>query len=218
MDAKHRVVIAEDHTIVREGLRALLSTDPDLDVVAEAAHGRDAVRRAVEHAPDLFLLDLNMPRMGGLEAIKEIKRCCPSTKVLVLTVHEDEEHVSASFQAGADGYVLKDAGAAELKAAAKTVLSGKMYLSPGISRQVVAGYLWARKTPALQTAWDTLTDRERQILRMIAEGHKNKEIADYLSISEKTVERHRANVMAKLDLHSAVDLTAYAMERGLVSR
>ncbi|MBI5015037.1 MAG: response regulator transcription factor [Deltaproteobacteria bacterium] len=215
---KSRVVIVDDHAIIRDGLRAILTGGLGLEVVAEAADGRDAVRSVMEHAPELVLLDLNMPRMSGLDAIKEIKRCCPNTKVLVLTAHQDEEHVFASLQAGADGYVLKDASAAELLLAAKGVLAGKTCLGPEISKQVVEGYLEARSARTPTTAWDSLTDREKQILKMIAEGHKNKEIADYHSISEKTVERHRANLMAKLDLHSASALTVFAIERGLVSR
>ncbi|MBI5445165.1 MAG: response regulator transcription factor [Deltaproteobacteria bacterium] len=215
---KYRVVIAEDHAIVRDALRVLLSAEREFEVVADASDGRDAIRCALEHAPDLVLVDLSMPRMGGVDAIKEIKRCCRGTKVLVLTAHRDEEHVFASLQAGADGYVLKEATAAELLLAARGVLAGKTCLSPEISRQVVDGYLEARAGGVPPTAWDTLTDREKQILKMIAEGHKNMAIAEYHCISEKTVERHRANLMAKLDLHSASALTTYAMEKGLVSR
>jgi DNA-binding NarL/FixJ family response regulator len=159
-----------------------------------------------------------MPKMNGVEAIREIKKRAPETKVLALTVHKAEEFILEVLQAGADGYVLKDASSEELMMAIKSVLGGKRYLSPSVSQLVIEGYLEGRKSIASSSPWDTLTKRERQILKLIAEGHKNKEIADYLYISVKTVEKHRANLMKKLDLHSAAALTAYAMERGLVTR
>lgn len=218
MKTKHRVVIAEDHTILREGLRALLSAESDLEVVGEAEDGRQAIRRVEELGPDLILTDLSMPKMNGVEAIREIKKRAPETKVLALTVHKAEEFILEVLQAGADGYVLKDASSEELMMAIKSVLGGKRYLSPSVSQLVIEGYLEGRKSIASSSPWDTLTKRERQILKLIAEGHKNKEIADYLYISVKTVEKHRANLMKKLDLHSAAALTAYAMERGLVTR
>jgi DNA-binding NarL/FixJ family response regulator len=218
MREKRRIVIAEDHTILREGLRALLSSDPDLEVAGEAVDGLAAIRAAEELTPDLILMDLTMPRMNGLEAIKEIKARCPGTKVLVLTVHKTEEHVFASLQAGADGYVLKDATSAELLLGIRSVLEGKPFLSPEVSGKVIEGYLGGRKGQGTASSpWDTLTDRERQILKMIAEGHKNKEIADFFCLSAKTVEKHRANLMRKLNLHSASALTTYAMEKGLIS-
>jgi DNA-binding NarL/FixJ family response regulator len=216
--ARRRVVIAEDHTILREGLRALLSAESDLEVVGEAEDGRQAIRRVEELGPDLILTDLSMPKMNGVEAIREIKKRAPETKVLALTVHKAEEFILEVLQAGADGYILKDASSKELMMAIKSVLGGKRYLSPSVSQMVIEGYLEGRKSIASSSPWDTLTKREREILKLIAEGHKNKEIADYLYISVKTVEKHRANLMKKLDLHSAAALTAYAMERGLVTR
>jgi len=212
-----RIVIAEDHTIVREGLKALLSSHPELRVVGEAQDGREAVRYAGQLKPDLILMDLSMPRMTGMEAIREVKRISPVTKVLVLTVHKTEEYVSASLEAGADGYVLKDATHAELVMAIQNVLAGKRYLSPAISEKVIEGYLAGRRGLKTASAWDTLTSREREILKLVAEGYKNKEIAGYLCISLKTVEKHRDNLMKKLNLHSAAALTAYAMERGLLT-
>jgi DNA-binding NarL/FixJ family response regulator len=212
-----RIVIVEDHTIVREGLKALLSSHPELRVVGEAEDGRDAVRFARQLTPDLMLMDLSMPRMNGMEAIKEIKRISPSTKVLVLTVHKTEEYVHASLESGADGYVLKDATHAELILAIQNVLAGKRYLSPAISEKVIEGYLAGRKSSKTGSTWDSLTHREREILKLVAEGYKNREIAGYLCISLKTVEKHRDNLMKKLDLHSAAALTAYAMERGLLT-
>jgi len=218
MKEKQRIVIAEDHTILREGLRALISSNPDFDIVGEAEDGRDAIRCVEKLVPDLILLDLSMPRMNGMEAIKEIKKQYPETRILVLTVHRTEEYILATLRAGANGYVLKDATHAELMMAIKSVLTGKTYLSPGVSEKVIEGYLEGRKTLRSSTPWDTLTQREREVLKLIAEGYKNKEIADYLYISVKTVEKHRANLMKKLDLHNTSSLTAFAMEKGLVDR
>ncbi|MGD8228609.1 MAG: response regulator transcription factor [Desulfobacteraceae bacterium] len=218
MKRSYRIVIAEDHTILREGLRALLSADPQFDVVGEAGDGRDAIRCCDELVPDLVLMDLSMPRMHGFDAIKEIKRQSPEIKIIVLTVHKTDEYILATLQAGADGYVLKDATQSELVMAIRNVLMGKRYLSPGISDKVIEGYLEGKGTIKTRSAWDTLTRREREILKLIAEGYKNKEVADHLCISLKTVEKHRANLMKKLDLHNAAELTAFAMEKGLVDR
>jgi len=217
MKERYRIVIVEDHTILREGLRALLSGDPQFDVVGEADDGRNGIRRCENLQPDLVLMDLSMPRMSGLDAIKEIKRQNPGIKIIALTVHSTEKHVLAALKAGADGYVLKDATHAELVMAMKNVLMGKRYLSPGISEKVIEGYLDGRKTVKPTTAWDTLTQREREVLKLIGEGCRNKEVAEYLYISLKTVEKHRANLMKKLDLHNASALTALAIEKGLVS-
>lgn len=218
MGEKRRIVIAEDHTILREGLRALLSSHPDLEVVGEAADGRDAIRCTVDTVPDLVLLDLSMPRMDGMDAIREIRRSSPSTKILALTVHKAEEYVLAALQAGADGYALKDATHSELVTAIRRVLEGKRYLSPGVSEKVIEGYLAGKRAQTPRTPWDSITPREREVLKLIAEGYKNKEIAEELCISLKTVEKHRSNIMEKLDLHNVSDLTAYAIERGIVTR
>jgi DNA-binding NarL/FixJ family response regulator len=218
MEKKKRVVIVEDYTILREGLRALISSHSDFEVAAEAKDGQDAIRCVEEFSPDLVLMDLSMPRMNGLDAIHEVKRRAPETKVLALTVHKAEEYILAALEAGADGYVLKDANHAELMMAMETVLGGKSYLSPSISEKVIQGYLEGKKTTKPSSAWETLTPRERQVLKLIAEGHRNKEIADYLCVSVKTVEKHRANLMQKLDLHNASALTALAMEKGLVAK
>jgi DNA-binding NarL/FixJ family response regulator len=218
MAARYRIVIAEDHTILREGLRALLSSNPDFEVVGEAADGREAIRCVEKLKPNLVLTDLSMPRMNGMDAIREIKRRSRETKVLALTVHKTEEYILATLQAGADGYLLKDSTHGELLAAVRHVLSGKHYISPGISDKVLDGYLEGRKSLKTRTSWETLTQREREVLKLIAEGYKNKEIADDLCISVKTVEKHRANLMEKLNLHNAQALTTLAIERGLVSR
>jgi DNA-binding NarL/FixJ family response regulator len=218
MSPKYRIVIAEDHTILREGLRALLSSSPDFEIVGEAEDGREAVRCVEKLKPNLILTDLSMPKMNGMDAIREIKKKSPETKILVLTVHKTEEYILATLQAGADGYLLKDSTHAELVAAVRHVLGGKHYISPGISDKVLKGYLEGRKTLKTKTAWETLTQREREILKLIAEGYKNKEIADDLCISVKTVEKHRSNLMEKLNLHNVQALTTYAIEKGLVLR
>jgi len=218
MAQKYRIVIAEDYTILREGLRSLLSADPAFEIVGEAEDGRQAIERATELKPDLVLLDLSMPRTSGLDAIREIKRLSPQTRICVLTIHKAEEYILATLEAGADGYVLKEASHAELTLAIRSILGGKRYLSPGVSGKVIEGYLGGRKTFKTTTPWDTLTQREREILKLIAEGYRNSEIAEYLFISVKTVEKHRANLMKKLDLHSTAALTAYGIEKGLVTK
>ena len=218
MSEKVRIVIAEDHTILREGLRSLLSSNVNFEVVGEAGDGREAIRQVKKLKPDLILSDLSMPRMNGMEAIKEIKRESPATKVLVLTVHRAEEYILATFRAGADGYILKDSTHSELLMAVKKVLSGTHYISPEISEKVIEGYIEGKKSLKSRTSWETLTQREREILKLIAEGYRNKEIAGDLCISVKTVEKHRANLMEKLDLHSIQALTTFAIEKGLVSR
>ncbi|MFZ1613597.1 MAG: response regulator transcription factor [Holophaga sp.] len=213
----YRIVIAEDHTILRDGLKAMLAAHPDFKVVGEATDGREAVRRAEELKPDLLMLDLSMPRSSGLEALKEIRRVSEGTRVLVLTAHKTEDYVFKALQAGAHGYALKDSTAAELISAVRCVLGGERYLSPAIATTVVAGYLNGKETPTYQSAFDDLSTREREVLKLVAEGYKTREIAEYLCISPKTVEKHRANLMEQLDLHSVSALTTFAIEKGLVT-
>ena len=218
MSEKHKIIIADDHRILREGLRALLSSDQELEVVGEAEDGQQAIRVVEKFKPGLVLMDLSMPRMNGIDAIKEIKKRSPETKILVLTVHKTDEYILATLQAGADGYVLKDCTNVELRMAIKNVLSGKFFISPGISGKVIEGYLQNKMPLKPSTSWDTLTSREKGILKLIAEGYKNQEIADFLYISAKTVEKHRANLMQKLDLHSVSSLTALAIEKGIITK
>jgi DNA-binding NarL/FixJ family response regulator len=218
MDQKCRVVIAEDHTIMREGLRALLTAAKEFDIVAEAADGREALRCVEKCKPDLVLTDLSMPRMDGTDVIQSIKRQSPNTKVIALTVHRTEEYVLATLRAGADGYVLKEASYDELMMAIRSVLKGQHYLSPEISGKLIEGYLEGRKSHKTDSLWETLTRREREILKLIAEGFKSKEIADYLCISVHTVETHRSTLMKKLNLHNTAGLVALAIEKGLVSK
>ncbi len=218
MDQKYRVVIAEDHAIIREGLRSLLSSAKEFEIVAEAQDGREALHLIEQLKPDLVLTDLSMPRMDGMDVIETIKRQRPQTKIIALTVHRGEEYVLATLKAGVDGYVLKEASYAELILAIRSVLKGKHYLSPEISGKLIEGYLDGRKTVKIKSIWETLTKREREILKLIAEGYKNKEMAEQLYISVNTVEKHRSNIMDKLNIHSTAALIAFAIEKGLVKK
>ena len=202
---------------MREGLRALLSLDPNIEIVGETGNGHDAIRLVAACKPSLVLMDLSMPDMNGMEATREIKRRNPEVRIIVLTVHKTEEYVRATLQAGANGYVLKDATHAELKLAVKSVLEGKIYLSPGISDLIIGGFLDGGVVNT-KSAWDTLTHRERVVLKLIAEGRQNKKIADHLCISVKTVEKHRSNLMKKLNLHNTAAITAFAIEKQLVTK
>lgn len=216
MDEKRRILIVEDHTLLRVGLRALLAQEPDIEVAGEAGNGRDAIRLISTLSPHLVLMDLAMPGTNGIEAIAAIKRRYPEVKILVLTLHKADEYVHQSLKAGADGYILKDATHDELRVAVRSVLAGKTYLSPDISNKVVSGYLGGGGNGGISSTWETVTHREREVLKLVAEGHSNKFIAQYLCLSVKTVEKHRSNLMRKLDLHNASMLTAFAIEKGLV--
>jgi two-component system, NarL family, response regulator NreC len=213
---RHRIVLVEDHTLFREGLKALLSLEPDFEIVGEAEDGLKAIQCVQRFKPDIVLLDLTMPRLNGMEAIREMKKISPKTKVVVLTAHSSQEFVAATLRGGASGYVLKDADHAELLLAMRSVLKDKRYLSPDVSGGVIDRYLDGAKAQDPDSPWETLTARERQVLKLIAEGCKSKEIADVLCISEDTVAKHRAHIMTKLDLHSAPALTAYALKKGLI--
>jgi DNA-binding NarL/FixJ family response regulator len=217
---KTRVLLAEDHAILRDGLKALLEREPAIEVVAEAVNGQEAVRLASQLVPDLIIMDLSMPGTNGTEAIPLIKRRYNTIKIIALTVHNTEEYVRATLDAGADGYVLKEDSHRDLVAAIKSVTMGKSYLSPGICNQVVNGFLSRAGSPPEQEErqphWDALTVREREILKLVAEGKRNKDISDYLSISVKTVEKHRANLMRKLGVRNASELTAFAIRHKLM--
>ena len=218
MGEKFRIVIAEDYTIVRQGLKSLLDSFPDFEIVGEAVDGKEAVESVVRLKPDLVLMDLSMPKTDGITAIKEIKKCLPETKILALTVHKTEGHVRMARESGADGYILKDASCTELEVAIRNILDGKSYLSPEISDGIIRGYLSGVRAAKTETMTGNLTPREVEVLKLIAEGYKNKEIADYLSISINTVDKHRANLMRKLDLHNASALTHFAHKEGLMGK
>jgi DNA-binding NarL/FixJ family response regulator len=220
MSSRHRILIAEDHALLRAGIRVLLAAEPDLEVVGEADNGRDAVRLAATLDPDLVLMDISMPGTNGLESVVELKRRSPAVKVLIITMHKTDEYIDRALRNGVSGYMLKESSHDELRTAIRTVLAGKVYLSPDISARVVSSFVAGgdARQAAAATAWDTLSKREREVLKLVAEGSRNKQIAAYLSISIKTVEKHRSTLMQKLALHNAAMLTAYAMKRGIVAR
>ena len=213
---KKRIIIAEDHTILRDGLRAIFVDYQEFEIIGEAVDGLEAIRLCTNLTPDLLLLDFSMPRMNGVEAIADIKKQSPRTKILMLTVHSSVEHVATALQAGADGYALKDSKQAELLRAVRMVLQGKRYIPEAVAEQYEEwGNSAVGMTEERQMA-SILTKREKEVLKMVAEGYTNKEIASYLYISPKTVDNHRTNVMSKLDLHTPQALTFYAIHIGLV--
>jgi two-component system response regulator NreC len=214
---KIRVLLAEDHTIVRKGLRSILDAEDSIEVVGEAEDGRAAVE-AVEHLrPDVVLMDISMPGLNGLEATRQIKHRAPHIRVLVLTMHTNEKYILQILQAGASGYLVKQAAVEELISAIQAVHRGDAFLSPSISKKVVQRYVLQGQAMAEEDSYELLTPREREVLQLIAEGHTNRDISEILHISIKTVEVHRANLMKKLDLHSAAELTRYAIGKGIIS-
>lgn len=218
MSAKKKVIIAEDHKLFREGLKSMLASRGDLEVVDEAEDGLEAISRVQRHPPDMLILDLSMPRLSGMSVMQDLKRQFPEVKILALTIHDNDQYVLEAFKNGADGYCVKDASRDELMVAVDSVLQGKTFISSSIADSVMEGYLEENKRLKTKSTWDTVTQREREVLKMLAEGYLNKEIAEFLHISVKTVEKHRANIMNKLDLHNAAALTAYAIEKGLVTQ
>jgi DNA-binding NarL/FixJ family response regulator len=216
MEQKHRILIVEYQSLFRASVRALLDQDPGLEVVGEADNGRDAIRAVDQLAPHLVLTALTMPEMNGIEAITEIKRRHPEVRVLVLTLHKTEYYIHASLMAGADGYIPKDATQEEFRLAVRSVLRGKTYLNAEVAAKVISGYLGDSKPFAASSRYDALTHREREVLKLVAEGNSNKYIAEFLSLSVRTAAKHRSNLMGKLELHNVSGLTAYAIERGLL--
>jgi DNA-binding NarL/FixJ family response regulator len=207
VERKGRILIVEDHALLRAGMRSLISKDPSLEVVADLGNARDAIAALRTLEPDLILMDISMPGMSGIEAMIDIKKRYPRIRIIIVTVHRADEYIHSSLRAGADGYLLKDATHEELQVAIRSVLSGKTYLSPDVSGDVVQRYLNASSSSE-KTALQKLTHRERQVLRLIAEGHTNKYIAEYFTLSVKTVEKHRSNLMLKLNNQNASAMTA----------
>jgi DNA-binding NarL/FixJ family response regulator len=210
-------MIVDDHTIMRDGLQALLSSEANYEVVGTVADGKTAIRSVATMKPDIILMDLSMPGTGGIEAITHIKRQHPQVKIVALTFHKEDKYIHATLKAGANAYVLKDDSRTELFTALSSVLKGKSYLSPSICDRVVAGFLSSGEGGSEQPSWEVLTNREREVIKLIAEGNKTKDIAVYLSLSPKTVEKHRTNLMRKLDLHNVSAVTVYAIQNGFVT-
>ncbi len=214
----HRILIVDEHTIMRDGLCALLSAESDFEVVGNASDGKEGVLAATALKPDVVLMGLSMPRTGGIDAIARIKHQLPSTKVVALTFHKEDKYIRATLDAGADAYVLKDDSQTELFIALNCVLQGKTYLSPAICDRIVLGYLASPVSSSEKPSWELLTRREREVIKLIAEGNRTKDIANYLSLSPKTIDKHRTNLMKKLDLHNVSAVTVYAIQNGLVTR
>ena len=213
---KIRVLLADDHTILRAGLRMMLNVQPDIEVVGEASDGRQALSEALLLKPDVVLMDITMPEMNGIEATRQVKRALDSTRVLILTMHENEEYLFQVLRAGASGYILKEAADTELISAIRIVYSGRFYMSPSAQTMMVGDYLLRVRSGEERDSYSALTEREREILKLVAEGLTNNQIAERLYISPKTVDTHRTHIMDKLNLHSRAELVKYAMRRGLL--
>ncbi len=213
---KIRVLVADDHTIVREGVRILLEAQPDIEVVGEAADGQEALARVRELQPDIVLIDIAMPNLNGMEATRAIKRDYPQIQIIALTMYESDEYFFQILNAGASGYILKKAASADLLAAIRAVYAGEVFLYPSVARRLVSDYLTRVKSGEEKSSYDGLTAREREVLKLIAEGHTNQAIAEKLVISPSTVQTHRTRIMQRLNLHNRAELIQYAMRKGLL--
>ncbi|MEV5101453.1 response regulator [Streptomyces massasporeus] len=214
-DSPTRILLADDHALVRRGVRLILDAEPDLTVVAEADDGAEAVARARQHRPDLAVLDIAMPRLTGLQAARELSRTCPETRILILTMYDNEQYFFEALGAGASGYVLKSVADRDLVEACRATMRGEPFLYPGAVDALIRDHLDRVREGGTGSS-RALTDREEEILKLVAEGHTSQQIADLLVISPKTVERHRANVLQKLGLKDRLELTRYAIRVGLI--
>lgn len=211
-----RILLADDHTLVRQGIRRVLESRREWEVVAEANNGRDAVRLAEELRPDIAILDVAMPVLNGIDATRQIGKRVPDTRVLILSMHADEVYVTQMLQAGACGYLLKESADVDLMQAVEAVVVGKSFFSPAIARVMLDSYVRQLADKGITDRFDALSEREREVFQLIAEGKTNKEIATLLSVSPSTVETHRAHIMEKLDLHSVAEIVLYAVRRGVI--
>jgi DNA-binding NarL/FixJ family response regulator len=211
-----RILLADDHTVVRQGLRKVLEERPDWKVVAEAGDGREAVRQAEQLKPDVAVLDVAMPLLNGVEATRQIVKHVPGVRVLVLSMHADEAYVTQILQAGATGYLLKDSADVDLLKAVSEAAQGRSFFSPAIARVMLDDYVRQLADKGVTDRYESLSEREREIFQLIAEAKTNKEIAALLNVSPSTVETHRAHIMEKLDLHSAAEIVLYAVRRGVI--
>ena len=214
--ARLRILLADDHTLVRQGLRKVLEERPEWEVVAEAGDGREAVRQAEEVRPDVAIVDVAMPLLNGIEAVRQIARKAPGTRVLVLSMHADEAYVTQMLRAGAAGYLLKDSADVDLLQAVDAVSAGKSFFSPAIARVIADDYVRQLADRGVTDRFELLSEREREIFQLIAEGRTNKEIANMLFLSPSTVDTHRSRIMEKLDVHSAAEIVLYAVRKGVI--
>ena len=215
--AKLRILLGDDHTIVRQGLRKILEAQPEWSVVAEASDGREAVRQTLALSPDVAILDIGMPLLNGIEATRQIVKRLPNTRVVILSMHSDEPYIIQALQAGALAYLLKDSADTDLIRGVTAAAAGKSFFSPAVAKVMLDDYLRHLTQKGIVDRYESLSEREREIFQLIAEGHGNKEIADILSVSPSTVETHRAHILQKLDVHSTAELVLYAVRRGVIS-
>ncbi len=213
---KTRVMIVDDHALMREGIIAFLKFHEDVEIVGEASNGLEAIAKAEKLRPEVILMDISMPELGGIEATVEIKKRLPDTKILILTQYSDKEYVSRLLKAGVSGYILKQAVGTDLISAIRAVAKGESYLYSSIAGKVISGYLGKASEISVEDPYEKLTDREKQVLKLIAEGHSHKEIAVRLDISVKTVIAHQTNISEKLDLHSRAALIKFAITKGII--
>lgn len=214
---KIKVLVVDDHTIVRDGICSLLALAGDMEVIGEAANGRDGLEKVSKLLPDVVLIDIAMPIMGGLEAIRRIHKEFPEIKILVLTQYDDKDHVFPVIRAGANGFISKTAASSELTSGIRAVFTGGSYLSPTVAKLFVEDYQQVALTETNEDPYERLTDRERDILKLIVEGYKTQQIAEMLTITPKTVEGHRTSLMNKLGIHNRLELVKYALRRGIIN-
>jgi two-component system response regulator NreC len=215
--ARLRIMLADDHTIVRQGLRKILEAQPEWTVVAEASDGRETVRLTTELQPDVVILDIGMPLLNGIEATRQIVRRLPATGVVILSMHSDETYILQALQAGARAYLLKDSADTDLIRGVSAAAAGKSFFSPVVAKVMLDDYLRHLSQKGIVDRYQALSEREREIFQLIAEGHSNKEIADLLSVSPSTIDTHRTHILQKLDVHSTAELVLYAVRRGVIS-